>query len=123
MKAKIISAIIGWIGGIGGALIFEPIDGILDILLSDFSIGGIIIGILGSILGSKASTLGGKIGFNVVLGLVVFLVFGLLSSNLGVDLIAGAIIGILVALAGHFFADDVERLVDKADNLIDKNKS
>jgi len=47
MKKIIISAILGLIGGIGGALIFQPISGLMSILFNDFTLGGIIVGIAG----------------------------------------------------------------------------
>lgn len=121
MKQKIINAIVGWLGGIGGALIFEPIDGITDVLFSDYAIGGIIIGIVASFLGKNAASLQTKIIYNVLVGLAVFLVLGLLAGSLGTDLIAGLVIGLLVALSSHYLSDDVQRMVDKTENIINKN--
>lgn len=50
MKKTGIYALLGYMGGLWGGLIFEPIDGILDILLSDYAIGGILVGILNGVV-------------------------------------------------------------------------
>lgn len=122
MKGKIISAIVGWIGGIGGALIFEPISGISDILFSDYTIGGIAIGLLSTFILKVAPTLKTKILYNIGIGLAIFLVLGIISGSIVTDLIAGLTIGVFVALASHYLTDNVTNMVDKAENLIDKNK-
>jgi len=125
MKKYIISGIIGFIGGIAGSLIFEPITGIFDILFSDFTIGGIIVGILDSILATRITqldSLAKKLLFSVGVGLLVFLIFGLLSGHLMYDLIAGAFIGLMVGLSAHFLRDKVTGLVDAAKDKIENNR-
>lgn len=125
MKKYIISGIIGFIGGIAGALIFEPISGIFDVLFSDFALGGIIVGILGSVLSTRLiqlDSLAKKLLFSVGVGLLVFLIFGLLSGHLMDDLIAGAFIGLMVGLTAHFLKDNVTDLVDAAEDKIENNR-
>lgn|GEM_PF-1027141 len=125
MKKYIISGIIGFIGGIAGALIFEPISGIFDVVFSDFAIGGIIVGILGSVLATRITqldSLAKKLLFNVGIGLVVFLVFGLLSGQLMNDLIAGFFIGLMVGLTAHFLKDKVTDLVDAVEDKIENSR-
>jgi len=119
MKKVIISAILGLIGGIGGALIFHPISGLSSILFNDFALGGIIIGIVGGYWGTRGGTLTNNLLFSVGIGLAVFLVLGLLSGTLGTDLIAGAFIGLLVGLAAHYLGGRVTEFVEKADDMID----
>jgi len=123
MKKTIVSAILGLIGGIGGAFIFEPIDGLMSILLNDFTIGGIIVGIIGGIYGNKATGLPQKLGFSVLIGLLVFLVFAFLSGQYVNDLIAGGLIGLLVGLASHFVGNNVSKLVDSAEDKIEERYS
>lgn len=102
MKKTAINAFLGYMGGLWGALIFEPIDGILDVLLSDYAIGGILVGILNGLL-NKAPKIIQKLLISVGIGLAVFLVFAFLSKAYVTDLTAGGIIGLLVGLATHFF--------------------
>jgi len=123
MKKIIISAILGLIGGIGGALIFQPISGLMSILFNDFTLGGIIVGIAGGYWGTRGGTLTNKLLFSVGIGLAVFFVLGLLSGALGTDLIAGAFIGLLVGLASHYLGGRVTELVEKADDMIDNTIS
>ena len=122
MRAKqiITALIVGLIGGLGGALIFEPIDGFLDVLFSDYTIGGVIIGGITAIRNKTGLTLGKLILNCVVIGLIVFLVFGLISGKIVDDLIAGAIIGLFVALAVHFLTPKVKSAVDVVDEKIDE---
>lgn len=125
MKKYIISGIIGFIGGIAGALIFEPISGIFDVLFSDFTLGGIIVGILGSFLAERITqldSLSKKLLFSVGVGLLVFLIFGLLSGHLIDDLIAGSFIGLMVGLATHFLRDNVTGFVDAAEDKIENSR-
>jgi len=48
MKNIIVSVIIGLLWGGLGSILFETSDGFLSMLLSDFSIGGIIVGVVGT---------------------------------------------------------------------------
>ena len=122
MRAKqiITSLIVGLIGGLGGAFIFEPIDGFLDVLLSDYTIGGVIIGAITAFRNKTGLPLGKLILNCVIIGLIVFLVFGLISGKIVDDLIAGAIIGLFVALAVHFLTPKVKSAVDAVDEKIDE---
>lgn len=119
MKSIIVSAIIGLLGGLVGTFLFETTDGFMSNVFSDFTIGGVIVGVAGGIFGNKSTTLVKKLLFSVGVGLVVFLVFGLLSGYLMNDLIAGALIGLLVGLASHFFGAKVANVVNKVDEKID----
>ena len=103
MKKTGIYALLGYMAGLWGAVIFEPIDGVLDILLSDYAIGGILVGILNGFLENKASKPFPKILISIGIGLVVFLVFSLISKHYLTDLTAGGIIGLLVGLASLFY--------------------
>ncbi len=103
MKKVLLNAFLGFWGGIGGALIFEPIDGVLDILLSDYTIGGVVVGVLNGFLGNKAPKLLGNLLIGIGIGLAVFLGLGLLSGQLQTDLIAGGFIGLLVGLVNYFY--------------------
>lgn len=104
MKKILISAFLGFWGGIGGALIFEPIDGFLDILLSDYTIGGILVGVLTGLLGNKSPKLFKNLLVSVGIGLIVFLIFSFFSKHYTTDLIAGGVIGLLVGLVTHFYS-------------------
>ncbi len=124
MKKTIISAILGLIGGVGGALVFQPIEGIMSILFNDFTMGGIIVGILGGIYGTRAGTsLGNKLMVSALIGAGVFAIFGIISGRLVEDIIAGGIIGLLVGLASHYLGNKVTDLVEKADDKIDSMTS
>ena len=129
MKAKqiITTLIVGLIGGIAGALIFEPIDGFTDILLSDYAIGGVITGGVIGFVRHKASTLGKLIMYGVGIGVVIFLVFGLISGRIVDDIIAGILIGLFVALATHYLSPKVRAAVeavdDKIEELTDKDEA
>lgn len=112
MKKLIASLLVGCIGGILGALIFQPIGNILDIFLSDFAIGGVIIGGIMGYKGFDKFALQKKLMYAVLTGLVVFLIFGLISGYLVDDLIAGAFIGLAVGLVSHYFGAKVQDLVD-----------
>lgn len=103
MKKTLIGAFLGFWGGIGGALIFEPIDGVLEILLSDYTIGGILVGVLNGLLGNKSPKLFKNLLISIGIGLVVFLVFSFFSKHYTTDLIAGGFIGLLVGLVTHFY--------------------
>ena len=122
MKTKqiITALIVGFIGGLGGALLFEPIDGFTDILFSDYTIGGIITGGVVGFIKLKGLTLGKLILYSIIVGAVVFLFFGLISGKIVDDLIAGVLIGLLVALVSHFLAPKVRAAVDSVDDKIDE---
>lgn len=129
MKAKqiITALIVGLIGGLAGALIFEPIDGFTDVLFSDYTIGGIITGAIVGFLKLKSPSLGKLILYSIIVGAIVFLIFGLISGKIVDDLIAGVLIGLFVALVSHFLAPKVREAVDtvdtKIDELTDKNEA
>lgn len=120
MKKLIPSIIVGLLGGIAGSLIFQPISGITDIFLSDFAIGGAIVGGVMGYKGFDKFALQKKLMYGAGTGLLVFLVFGLLSGHMVDDLIAGALIGLAVGLVSHFFGEKVD---DTVENLMDKQEN
>lgn len=124
MKSKqiITALVVGLIGGLAGALIFEPIDGISDILFSDYTIGGVIIGAVLGFIKLNGYSLGKFIFFSIIVGAIVFLIFGLISGKIVDDLIAGIIIGLLVALASHLLSPRVKNAVEAIDDKIDDFK-
>lgn len=109
MKKALTNAFLGFWAGIGGALIFEPINEITDVLLSDYTIGGVVVGALNGFLGNRAPKLLGNLLISIGLGLLVFLGLGLLSGQLQTDLIAGGFIGLLLGLVSHFFYKNKEK--------------
>ena len=109
MKKIIICAIIGLVSGLIGSILFEASEGFLGLLLSDFSLGGIIVGILSGMLVSNSTTLSKKLLYSVLTGLIIFFVFGLLSGYILDDLIAGAVIGAIVGLGLHLLSSKLER--------------
>lgn len=126
MKKIIISGIVGLAGGLVGALIFQPIEGIFSILFSDFTLGGIIVGIASALLVHKVpavNSMGKSLLFSALVGMGVFLIFGLLSGKLVDDMIAGAIIGLVVGLVNHFLRDEITELVEKTEDYIESKKA
>lgn len=126
MKKIVISGIVGLVGGLVGALIFQPIEGVFSILFSDFTVGGIIVGIASALLVHKVSAVNSiakSILFSVLVGVVVFLVFGLLSGRLIDDIIAGGLIGLVVGLVNHYLRDEITELVEKTEDYIESKRS
>lgn len=120
MKKLIPSLIVGLLGGIVGSLIFQPLKNIADLFLSDFAIGGIVVGGVMGYKGFDKFDLKKKLIYGVGVGVMVFLAFGLLSGHLVDDLIAGAFIGLAVGLVSHFFGEKVD---DTVEDLMDKQKN
>lgn len=118
-KHLITSLIVGFLGGIAGSLIFQPISNLFDIFLSDFTIGGTLIG---GIMGYKKFTafaLKKKLLYGVIVGLIVFAVFGMISGKFIDDLIAGVFIGLAVGLISHYLG---KKVGEKVEDLLDKDE-